>query len=362
MNSRQCCCILAATTSPKTGKPPMEWLPISPFKDNTMSLMKLSALLDRVTTLEPEYNGGLSNHLPMALVALQRLGASDTRLDEYYAFYAPRLSVVDMKQEENLPDFQWTEAVGEMDGFWSVRGYFLKWLANQGRENVLREVLPALFKGVGAAAFHGLIRTAYALEAQHDNELATALAYWTCRFLSLVESKPRSGGMQFHEWVTPFLSLSAPDGKFGLIFEEMRAAASSKRFIQALNGLSVDEKTLSCLSQYACRLYLRQKNFTVLHLITGTHAARTLMPWISDREEAIRYFAVAYAAGLVAAGVTNNVLSPPSVEIMGWDEITARSISSQDDHVIKLVYSCMQEARYYDSSVYQAVASSVVAI
>lgn len=327
-----------------------------------MSLIKLSTLLDRVTAFEPEYNGGLSNHLPMALIALERLGASEARLDEYYAFYVPRLSVVDARQGDSPLDFQWTQAIGKLDQFRLARGYFLQRLIKEGKDTVLREVLPILFNGVGAAAFHGLIRTAYALEAQHDSELATALAYWACRFLPLAENEPRSGEMRFDEWVKPFLSLRLPDGKFNLIFEKMHTAARSEDFSKSLHGLAVDDNTLSCLSQYACRLYLREKNFTVLHLITGTHAARLLMPWISDREDSIRHFAIAYAAGLVAAGITNNVASRPAVERMGWNEITTRAISNQNDHVIKLVYSCMQESRYYGSGPYEEVASSVVGV
>ena len=40
---------------------------------------------------DAEYGKSLSNHLPMALVALQRLGAPDERLDQFAAAYAPRL-------------------------------------------------------------------------------------------------------------------------------------------------------------------------------------------------------------------------------------------------------------------------------
>jgi hypothetical protein len=321
--------------------------------------LKLNALLDCVATMEPEYNGGLSNHLPMALVALQRMGAPDARLDAYYAFYAPRLGVLDTKQEESQ-DFQWPDVIGNLDKFRLVRHYFLTQLMSEGREKVLKDVLPTLFKGVGAAAFHGLIRTAYALQVQHDGELAAALSYWTCRFLPLTESEPKSGEMAVGEWIKPFLSITAPSEDSGLIFEKMRVTASSKHFSQLLNGLSVDESTLSCLSRYASELYLKQKNFTVLHLITGTHAARLLMPWISDQESAIRYFAVAYAAGLATASINSDAANSPPTEELEWNEIISRAIKDQNDHVIKLVYSCVHEATYYGSPVYRAVANLAV--
>ena len=322
--------------------------------------LKLDTLLDCVAAMEPEYSGGLSNHLPMALIALQCLGAPDATLDAYYAFYAPRLDVLDTKPQESVQDFHWPEVIGKLDKFRSVRHYFLAQLVREGREKVLKEVLPMLFKGVGAAAFHGLIRTAYALQVQHDGELAAALSYWTCRLLPLTESAPKSGEMGVGEWIKPFLSITPPGEDSGLIFEKMRVTASSQHFSQLLNGLSVDESTLLHLSRYGSELYLKQKNFTVLHLITGTHAARLLMPWISDQESAIRYFSVAYAAGLVSAGINNNAANPPPVEKLEWDEIISRAIEDQNDHVIKLVYSCVQEATYYQSPVYRAVANLAV--
>ena len=46
---------------------------------------------------------------------------------------------------------------------------------------MLSQVLRVLMRGCGAAAFHGLIRTSYAVQASHTRELADALAHWACR-------------------------------------------------------------------------------------------------------------------------------------------------------------------------------------
>src|SRR4051812_23649887 len=47
----------------------------------------LTELLFQNRLYDVEYQGGLSNHLSMALVALQRLGATDARLREYFDRY-----------------------------------------------------------------------------------------------------------------------------------------------------------------------------------------------------------------------------------------------------------------------------------
>jgi hypothetical protein len=47
--------------------------------------MTLVELLSDGARHAPEFGGGLSNHLPMALLALQRLGADDTHLTAWHA-------------------------------------------------------------------------------------------------------------------------------------------------------------------------------------------------------------------------------------------------------------------------------------
>ena len=56
-----------------------------------MSQAVLNELLDIGLRYAPEYQGALSNHLPMALGALHALGADGDRLHDFFDRYAPRL-------------------------------------------------------------------------------------------------------------------------------------------------------------------------------------------------------------------------------------------------------------------------------
>src|SRR5882672_43207 len=47
----------------------------------------LKPLLARARDYHPEYRGGLCNHLPMVLIALDRMGASPARLQRYATTY-----------------------------------------------------------------------------------------------------------------------------------------------------------------------------------------------------------------------------------------------------------------------------------
>ena len=123
----------------------------------------LHDLLDDSQTHAPEFNGGLTTHLPMALHALHGLGASDARLRAFAARHADH-------PRDAPPEFL------------ALRAHHLAALERDGEDAVLRNVLPALLPGVAAGAFHGLIRTAHAVEAGHRGELASGLAYWAWRW------------------------------------------------------------------------------------------------------------------------------------------------------------------------------------
>ena len=57
------------------------------------------------------YGAGFFNHLPMALLALERLGGDDARLRQFAAFYEKRLRL--QAPGEPLPNDDWREALGQ---------------------------------------------------------------------------------------------------------------------------------------------------------------------------------------------------------------------------------------------------------
>jgi len=142
--------------------------------------VSLAALLDDGVRFDAEYQGGLSNHLPMALLALQRLGAGPERLREFAATYQARLRPAPAA-EPWPPGDAWAARLGQSQAWAPYRDLFTQWLDHEPAAAVLRQALPVLMPGCGAAAFHGLIRTAAAVQAAHRRELADALAYWACR-------------------------------------------------------------------------------------------------------------------------------------------------------------------------------------
>ena len=263
-------------------------------------MTQLNRLLDDGLQFDAEYDDGLTNHLPMALIALHRLGASDDRLDSFAKKYAKRL--VPAPSIVLWPDGKvWNAELGNRDAWSAYRSLFRAWLAKDGQAAVLAQTLPTLMRGCGAAAFHGMIRGAYAVEALHLNELADALAYWACRHLVLgaasngTENNPR---ILLDEMAVTFADWSSTKP---LIFLRMSDIAQVPAFCATAQRLRVDENTLPFLAQYAAQLYGASGNFTALHLVTSAHAMRVLLKFVDAPQEAVERYWTAFAAGFVAS-------------------------------------------------------------
>src|ERR1700712_3256599 len=144
----------------------------------------LHRLLDKALAFEPEYNNGFSNHLPMALSALEAIGADKARLTTFFDGYARRLVSRPLKVK-HAPASDWTILRGRFEALETLRSTFAVALKRGSRDAVLSDALPLLVTGIAGAAFHGVIRVAHAVESRHDEELAMALAYWAARWMPL---------------------------------------------------------------------------------------------------------------------------------------------------------------------------------
>lgn len=310
---------------------------------------------------DAEYGASLSNHLPMALTALARLGASDERLAEFAARYAKKLHAA--PPAEPWPAGQaWRALLGQPRAWPAYRALWREWILNEGAADVLAQALPTLMQGAGAAAFHGPLRAAYALAANHAEELADALAYWSCRWFAC-GAADGEGSNADTAAVLGALDLSAELQPQPLIAQQMAQAAAHPRFAPALQRWRVDAHiTLPRLAMLAAERYAARAEFTVLHLVTSAHAVRVLLPWLpaEERLPALRHYAGAAAAAW-ATLPREHKGAPLQVNVLPWTEIAARAIASDDDHIIKLVDSCRELESSQGGAVWSRAASRVVA-
>jgi hypothetical protein len=320
----------------------------------------LRARLVSAARWDAEYGASLSNHLPMALAALARLGASDERLAAFAQRYATRLHPAPPIEPWPAGD-PWRALFGRPRAWPMYRRLWREWLAHEGAADVLAQALPALIEGVGAAAFHGPIRAAYALAANHADELADALAYWSCRWFAC-GAADGDGSNADTAAVIAALDLAAELEPRALIAQAMAQAAVHPRFAAAIARWRVDvQVTLPRLAMLAAERYAARAEFTALHLVTSAHAVRVLLPCLDadDRLAALRHYAGAAAAAW--ATLPREAAAPAHFDILPWSEIVARAIDSDDDHAIKLVDSCRELEAALGGAVWLRAASRAVA-
>ena len=310
---------------------------------------------------DAEYGAGLSNHLPMALVALTRLGADEGRLAAFAAHYVVRLHDAPPPAPWPAGD-AWRAHLGDPRAWPAYRGLWREWFAHEGAPDVLEQVLPTLLEGAGAAAFHGLIRTAYALTANHADELADALAYWACRWFAcrapaVPQARP-DDPVPVLAALEPLRVPAAP-----LIAQAMALAAAHPGFAPAIAGWCPGAATVPPLARLAAERYADEGGFTALHLVTASHALQVVLPWVQGaaaRQAAARRFAVAFAAAWTTLGPRRVSRRGAASPELPWAQLAARAVASDDEHVIKMVDSARELERLHGGGIWQRAATRAV--
>lgn len=295
-------------------------------------LLDLHDLLDATLELPPEYREGLSNHLPMALQALHAMGASPARLQAFRAHY--------------LRHFD-GPAPAVAPAYAALFERYQQALAQEGQAATLRRLLPELLPGMAAAAFHGLIRSAHALEAGHRRELAAGLAYWAWRSQPLTAPPAAPVMLGFDDWAQQLRQQagewrsSAP-----LISLRMADATRAPAYLALASALQPTPDLLRRLAGLALQTYLASRNFTVLHMITGLRALRVLLPHAGRLPDLQPLLLRVFTAAYLAANIKPS--APPPVQAQThWEALRAAACQADDDHLIKLVHACGAEAQAY---------------
>jgi hypothetical protein len=302
----------------------------------------------------PLYGNRLANHLPMALLALDRLGAGPAILRRFADGYGRKLLPAAVAGSE-LDPHDYLGSSGDYPRF--VR-FFEDRIREAGSEAVLHDWVPVLIPGLAASAFHAMIRLAYAIEGGLEDEIARALAYWAGEYASLPMSlDPADASL---DEIAERLRARTANHVFkpGIIIDRMQEIA----WHPALAGAAVQPAAAPSLREIACfalQAYGRHEDFTLLHIVTGCHAFRIVQAYTNDKAMARRYlWQAALAAWLTVrpapAGLRKDTAEEPAQDAGKPEqrEIAARAVLSADDHVIKLCYSALCEYREYGDPAY----------
>src|ERR1700683_5131962 len=106
----------------------------------------LQELLDEELGTDPTTVRGLTNHLPMALVAKEGLGADADELVRFAGAYSTRITALD-EPSVDLDARTWSSAIGQRDAAADLRSYFVREVTAVGPDDALRTHLPSLLPG-----------------------------------------------------------------------------------------------------------------------------------------------------------------------------------------------------------------------
>ncbi|KPC50445.1 questin oxidase family protein [Amantichitinum ursilacus] len=301
--------------------------------------------------------GGFSNHLPMALSALYRLGADETRLlafDQQHR--AERAATI--PAATSMPA-HWVDCLAQTGQFLALSLYFEQRIAREGAAAVMSEVFTGVPFAPATAAFHALIRLAHGLDVGHCGEIAAGLASYVSSYLPIelspaVAAQPGSVAEQL-AYMAPALShLELPER---MIIRRLRGVVADANFVRVLTAPPAHNTLLQDLAHAAIALYASTRNFTALHLVTGVNALRTvldhlpaplgraLMPAIWTA------FCVTWAS--IGAPPVPHLLPRAADALPDWPALFACAIASEDDHDIKLTLAAYNENQAYPSPWYQ---------
>lgn len=307
---------------------------------------------------------GTTNHCPMALVALSRMGASPARLHEFFAMWERKYALPAPRVDVTIDRRDWSRELGNPAAFGALRATYLDWMADDGPIPVITQVLSAVPFAPATGAFHALIRLAYGIEAAHAGEMAAGLAALAASHLPIavpVDGRRRAESVDaaFYEAARAMANDPVPGNS---ITARLRAVANDARFQQAVLAPPATSLLLDDVARAAIAAYWRTGDFTVLHTVTGTHAARILFAQLPD--SLVEQLLPALWIALCTAYATVRKPSDVEPDVPGvegdWSEACRLAVLSDDDHVVKMTYTCLCEHRRNASALYLASAARLV--
>lgn len=332
----------------------------------------LDTLLARARQDSAEFPALLANHLPMGLVALAALGASDDRLEGFADTYRRTSALVPVPPAvEPLTPQTWPAALGQRHREADTRAVFAAMIARDGLRRTVAAALPTLLPGIGASALHGLMRLAYGTMRGDAAEVAVALGSWTATYLAMppaTGAPPRTDDpAAVLAGVAALEPLRAAVPESDLLWHNIRAVGWTPAFAPVIDWLAIGEGGAEAMAAVSLRLFAGTMDFAALHAVTGMHWARLILPFAARPADVLRPFWQVIAAlvpklGCPALPDEVTLARQRQAPCPDWPVIAAAAAASDDEHDISLVFSAREEERTYGDRLYRVVAARRVGL
>ena len=364
--------------------------PADAVRDGARKALVEALLDDRSYHIEfkhVDFNGYLSNHDKHAVIALDRLGASARRIEDYYRRYAAQTYGYGLEppkpSEHGIDAGNWRQYLGRRTSYSAYCGFFDSEERRLGMDALLKRYLPELIPGWPGALAHGAIHLGWALDAGHRWMTIEGLAYQSFAYVSCHPERNadapgddvsplrtllniaqvwESQGDALQVWLDAALADAAaqvhPDlSRNGSQYKIAKVLAHGHPLIHAVPAW-VRRQPLpavwASLHYAVALLYLgKPGDFTVLHLITSLHAMERIAAPLaeSQQREAIACYwtgllAILFSRGAFPVRATLEALEAQyrdatddeASAAADWDRIVAKAIPEDEEHNPKLVY------------------------
>jgi hypothetical protein len=330
----------------------------------------LNELLQANRAYKPTYGRNhLCNHMSMTLIALSKLGAENERLLEYFYKNKQKLVPVSAVTEEiKIDDNSWIKYLGNSQAYENYYLFFSKTIEVKGIDSTLKQYLPYLIKGFFSQAFHCAIRLAYSIEIKDKAEIACSLAYFASEYTSFnyqPQIKIKKVGLCDFLAKLRGIDLASYSGELKTnITDRLHDIGRDPAFQKLMcDKESIDLQLYQC-AQLVVKIHTEVDNFISLHMVTATYALRILFPFIQNKEEALKHYWYAICAAYVAIGMpkinNNEQYAVDDEEQTNWFPFLKKITYSDDEHAIKLAYTCYQEFEKNDYPRYFKIVKKLV--
>jgi hypothetical protein len=330
--------------------------------------------LELLARTGPEYNGGLSNHGPMAAEALHALGRDDAVVG-WAERYRRRLQDYP-DAAKPIAESDWREALGDFSRVSDWAAFFNRELKESPWNSVLEKWVSRLAPGLVGAATHGLIRTGHAVRSltvqeteMRKRELAEGLGYWAARYLQLPRSQVSvKGGLKPSQAIKNVEFLPDEKRVRGLITQSLRNLDSFSPFkgITDLVDSSGDaSKFLSDLTETFAVVFLTNAQqrglISFIHAVTGPSAIRLLLPHLSvETKRSVLLYGWQAAAAIYTVFGDSPLTTPFEKKGQNREDLIDRAVASGDEHAIKFTEACLREHAMNPNPVYLMAARNAV--
>ncbi|MDL2409892.1 questin oxidase family protein [Rhizobium calliandrae] len=332
----------------------------------------LEAVLSRAREDSVEFPYMLANHVPMVLVALERLGASPDRLEQWYERYRDNNKLPSMPPPvAPIIGASWAEALGDRTREADYRAFFVGETRRLGIGVVIRTYLPPMVNGLAGSATHPLMRLAYGVLRKDEEEVGTALGYWAACYLPLPPATAAAPDTDDPARVLADVShiegIRSYEAETDLLWHNIRAVAALPGFRPVIDRLAFSADTPRRMAATSLALFAATMDFSALHSVTGMHWLRLVSLHLENVEPLYRAFWQVIAALVPKIGFPA-LLTAEALEEMrsrhapAWPEIKRAAIASDDEHDVSLVFSAWQEEEVWKDPLYRVVAARKVGL